>query len=373
MRVLHFADLHLGKRVNDFSMLENQRHILKEIIAIINLKKVEAVIIAGDIYDKSIPSNEAIELFDWFINELNFLKLKVFIIAGNHDGAKRLSFGYKLIDKSDIFIRGSYQKLEAISILDYDLKINFYLLPFSKPSDLRMVYPFKKIESYQDMMQVILDEVVLNPKDFNILITHHFISGSELAGSEMMSVGDLSDIDVKLFKRFDYVALGHIHKAQKVAFKHIRYSGSILKYSLKEVFHQKSVTLIDIKQDKSIEIEKINLKPLQDMIYFQAYFEELKKKSFYKHLKLDDFYIFELKDDKPIPFALENLRTIYPNIMSLTYLKNHLKNDVIINEFQAKGVFEMIADFYFLKFNQPMNNQEANYLKKILGVLEDET
>lgn len=372
MRILHFADLHLGKRVNDFSMIDNQRYILDQIIEIIKKNQVEAVIIAGDIYDKSIPSIEAVELFDIFINKLSSLKIKVFIIAGNHDSAKRMSFGNKLIDKSEIYIRGNYNRLEAITILKDGLKYNFYLLPFCKPSDIRALYPEKTIETYQDMMEVIINDCDIVRNDINILITHHFIVGSEFSGSEMMSVGELSGITADIFKDFDYVALGHIHRPQKVHKPTIRYSGSILKYSIKEINQRKSVTLLDIQNKKDLKIKEIELEPLQDIVYIKEYFDTLKSKAFYQDLNLNNFYVFELKDQKNIPMALEILRTIYPNIMSLSYQGTKQNLKLKTDEYQVLSPLEMIEKFYQIQLDKKISNDEKEYILKILGDISNE-
>lgn len=248
MKIIHLSDFHLGKRVNEFSMLEDQEYILTKIINIIDEQKPQAVIIAGDVYDKSVPSAEAVELFDDFLVRLSKRGLKVFVISGNHDSAERIAFGGRLMDKSGIYMSPIFDgEVEPISLEDAFGEINFYMLPFVKPSNVRKFYPDDLIETYTDAIRVVVDHMNIDTSKRNVLITHQFVTGALRTESEDISIGGVDHVDVSVFESFDYVALGHIHRAQKCGSEFIRYSGTPLKYSFSEANDRKTVTILDIK------------------------------------------------------------------------------------------------------------------------------
>ncbi len=244
MKFIHLSDLHLGKRWNEYSLLEDQKYILEEILKIISYEKPDGIIIAGDVYDKSIPSAEAVELFDAFLVQLAELKLSAYIISGNHDSVERLSFGGRIMSASNIYISPSYTgKISPIIKKDEHGTINIYLLPFVKPANIRKWYPDCVVDSYNDALNIVIKEMQIDTNQRNILIAHQFITGAQRCESETISVGGLDNIDVGVFADFDYVALGHIHSSQNIGSEKVRYCGTPLKYSLSEINNAKSVTM----------------------------------------------------------------------------------------------------------------------------------
>ena len=217
MIFIHLSDLHIGKRVNEFSMIEDQEYILKQILNIIDGEAPDGVIIAGDVYDKPVPSAEAVELFDDFIVRLSKRDLPVYIISGNHDSPERLAFGNRLMASSGIHFSSVYNgKTERFELTDEFGTTAIYMLPFVKPSHVRRFYPDDKIESYTDAIEVAVREMHLNQDERNIIITHQFVTGAERSDSEDISVGGTDNVDASAFDGFDYVALGHIHRPQNV-------------------------------------------------------------------------------------------------------------------------------------------------------------
>ena len=285
MKFIHLSDLHLGKRVNEFSMLEDQEYILTKIINIIDEQKPNGIIIAGDVYDKSVPSAEAVELFDDFLVRLSKRDLKVFVISGNHDSAERIAFGGRLMDKSGIFMSPVYNgEVEPIVLSDEFGEINVYMLPFVKPSNVRRFFPDSEILSYTDAVKVAVDAMNIDPSKRNILITHQFVTGAERTESEDVSVGGSDNVDASVFAAFDYVALGHIHRGQKCGGgDFIRYSGTPLKYSFSEANDSKTVTVVDIKAKGDISLEFVPLVPKRDMVEIKGTYEELTLKSFWEN------------------------------------------------------------------------------------------
>ena len=284
MKILHLSDLHLGKRVNEFSMIEDQTYILNEIINIIDEQKPKVIILAGDIYDKPIPPAEAVELFDDFLYKLSKRNLYVFIISGNHDSAERIAFGSRLFDKSGIYLSPVYNgKILPIPVDDECGDINFYMLPFIKPVHVRRFFPDTSISTYTDALNTVITDMNIDNTKRNILITHQFVTGSSRTESEDVSVGGSDNVDSDIFKDFDYVALGHIHRSQSCGSEYIRYCGTPLKYSFSESKDTKSITVIDIKEKGDIKLDFIPLTPLRDMVEIKGSYNELMLKSFYEN------------------------------------------------------------------------------------------
>ena len=259
MKVMHLADLHLGKIVLEQSMIEDQKYILNQIIDIIKEKQVDIVLLAGDVYDKGIPSIEAVHLFSNFLTRLYRLRIKVFVISGNHDSKERLSFGNALFIDNDVYIESIFKgKLKFVSLKDEYGSFNIYMLPFVKPADVRVFYPDCKIESYDDAVRCIIEDTKVDDKERNIIMVHQFVTASGVdiirSDSEAISLGGIDNIDVSLFEQFDYVAMGHIHGAQKLLRDTVRYAGSPLKYSFSEVHQRKSVPIIEFKEKGNISI-----------------------------------------------------------------------------------------------------------------------
>ena len=248
MKLIHLSDLHLGKRVNEYSMLEDQEYILKKIINVIDDEKPDGVIIAGDVYDKSIPSAEAVQLFDDFLVQLAKRSLKVFVISGNHDSPERIAFGSRIMDASGIHMSPVYSgDITPIPLEDEFGTVNIYILPFIKPAHVRR-YAENEITTYTEAVEYVISKLNIDPANRNVLVTHQFVTGALRSESEEISVGGSDNVDAYVFEPFDYVALGHIHSPQTCGSENIRYCGTPLKYSFSEVHDKKSVTVVELRE-----------------------------------------------------------------------------------------------------------------------------
>ncbi len=372
MKFIHISDLHLGKRLNEFSLLEDQKYILTRLINVIDEQKPDGVIIAGDVYDKSVPSAEAVELFDDFLVRLSKRKLKVFVISGNHDSAERIAFGGRLMDKSGIYMSPVYSGvIEPITLNDEYGEINVYMLPFLKPVNVRRFYPEGNISSYTDAVKTVIDSMNIDVTKRNVLVTHQFVTGAIRTESEEISVGGTDNVDVSAFEGFDYVALGHIHRSQACGgYEHIRYCGTPLKYSFSEAKDKKTVTVADIKTKGDIELDFIPLVPERELVEIRGTYEELTLKSFYENTSYRTDYIHAtLTDEEDIPDVLTKLRVIYKNIMKLDYDNKRTRTLNLINGAEGgkeKTPFEHFSEFYDLQNGQGLTDDQADLLKSII-------
>lgn len=370
MKFLHLSDLHIGKRVNEFSMLEDQEYILTKIINIIDNEKPDAVIIAGDVYDKSVPSAEAVQLFDDFLCRLAKRKLQVFVISGNHDSAERMAFGGRLMDISGVHMSPVYNgKVEAISLDDEFGKVNFFMLPFVKPANVRRFFEDAEIESYTDAICVAVENMNVNPDERNVIVTHQFVTGAEKCESEEISVGGSDNVDASVFDVFDYVALGHIHGPQNIGSEKIRYCGTPLKYSFSEAKHNKSVTIVEMGEKGSIEISIIALDPKRDMREIKGTYAEITLKDNYINTNTDDYIHITLTDEEDIPDAIGKLRVIYPNLMKLDYDNKRTRSSAkldIIENIEQRSPLDLFAEFYEKQNNQPMTDGQSEFMKSLI-------
>ena len=375
MKFIHLSDLHLGKRVNEFSMLEDQEYILTKIINIIDEQKPDGVIIAGDVYDKSVPSAEAVELFDDFLVRLAKRDLKVFVISGNHDSAERIAFGGRLMDKSGIYMSPVFDgKVEPITLKDDFGDVNIYMLPFIKPSNVRRFYPENEIITYSDAVKTVINSMEIDETKRNILITHQFVTGAVRSESEDISVGGTDNIDASVFECFDYVALGHIHRSQKCGGgEYIRYSGTPLKYSFSEANDKKTVTVVEMNDKGNITLDFIPLVPKRDMVEIKGTYEELTLKSFYENTTYQDDYIhITLTDEEDIPDVLTKLRVIYKNIMKLDYdnKRTRTMNEISgAGDVKEKTPFEHFSEFYELQNGQSLSDEQTEFVSDIIEQL----
>lgn len=371
MKFMHLSDLHLGKRVNEFSMLEDQVYILNKIVNIIDEEKPAAIILAGDIYDKPIPPAEAVELFDDFLYKLSQRNLKVFIISGNHDSAERIAFGARLFDKTGIYMSPVYTgNISPIEMSDEFGKINIYMLPFIKPVHVRRYFPDTEISSYTDAVSKVIENMHLDIGIRNILITHQFVTGASRTESEDISVGGSDNVNANVFRDFDYVALGHIHRSQSCGSEYIRYSGTPLKYSFSESKDTKSITVIDIKEKGTIKLDFIPLTPLRDMVEIKGTYDDLMLKSFYENTTYPNDYVhITLTDEEDIPDVITKLRVIYKNIMKLDYDNQRTRSNSeinLINDMESKSPLELFDIFYDSRNGQPLNNEQREFMENII-------
>lgn len=376
MKIMHLSDLHIGKKVNEYSMLQDQVYILKEILHIIDDEKVETVIIAGDVYDRSLPPNEALELFDEFLYQLSSRNVNVFVISGNHDSPERISYGGRMMTENKIFLSPVYDgNVKPITLNDDYGEVNFYLLPFVRPADIRRYFPDENIENYTDAVKVAIDNMNVDFSERNILVTHQFVTGAELSESEDIIVGGTDNVSGEVFDGFDYVALGHIHREQTVGKDNIRYCGTPLKYSFSETKNIKSVTILDFNDKGNIEYSKIPLTPFRDMREIRGTYYELTLKSSYESTNTEDYLHITLTDEEDIPDAIGKLRSIYPNIMKLDYdnLRTRGSGTVdAIENIESKSPFELFADLFKQQNNQDMSEEQEEIMRNLIDKIWEE-
>ncbi len=370
MKFLHLSDLHLGKKVNEISMLENQKHILKQIISIIEKENIDCVLIAGDVYDKTVPSTEAVRLFDDFLSEMSQRSIKAIVISGNHDSAERIAFGGRLMNKSGVNMSPVYNGDGAsVCLSDEFGEIYVYMLPFIKPSNVRAFYE-DEISSYTDALSVAINKMNIDTSKRNIIVTHQFVTGASRTDSEEISVGGTDNVSASVFEGFDYTALGHIHRAQSCGKDTIRYCGTPLKYSFSEAKDKKTATLFEIKEKGNYSISEIPLIPLHDMHEIKGTYEELTLKSFYENTSYrGDYLHITLTDEEDIPEAMGKLRAIYHNLMKLDYDNTRTRTQNIIENSQDsehKSPEEFFVEFYTLQNGQAPTEEQMTLINKLI-------
>lgn len=372
MKFMHLSDLHLGKRVNEFSMFEDQDYILKKILAIIQEEKPDGVLIAGDVYDKSIPSVEAVGLLDDFLKKLAKAHIQTFIISGNHDSPVRLAFAAELIEPSGIHISPAYDgKVRPISMQDDYGTVNIYMLPFVKPAHVRNFFPEENTESYTEAIRTAISHMEIHEEERNLLITHQFVTGAQRSESEEISVGGTDNVDASVFQAFDYVALGHIHGPQQIGRESIRYCGTPLKYSFSEAGHHKSVAVLELREKGNLNIRTIDLLPLHDMRELKGTYEELTNRKNYEGTAVDDYLHITLTDEEDILDAIGKLRVIYPNLMKLDYDNQRTRENTVIttaDDIEQKTPLELVQDFYEQQNNQAMDKEQTAFVS---GLIEE--
>ena len=376
MKLIHLSDLHLGKKVNGFSMLEDQKYILQEISEIINSEKIEAVLISGDIYDKSVPQGEAVELFDSFLSGIFESSRKVFIISGNHDSAERIAFGSKIMAAGNFYVSPVYRgNIEKISLNDDYGVINFYLMPFLKPAYVRQYFPETDILSANDAVKTVIGNIQPDYGERNVILAHQFVAGADISESEEAYVGGTDIVDGGIFDGFDYVALGHIHRAQSVGRNTVRYCGSPVKYSFSETSHIKSVTVADIKEKGNVEVYTIPLNPLRDMVEIKGTYIQITAKDFYERLHTDDYMHITLTDEEDVPDAMGKLRLFYPNIMRLDYENTRTGHNNEIGytgEAEHKSGLMLLEELFELQNNKAMTEEQRKLAEDIFLSIEED-
>lgn len=380
MKLAHLSDLHLGKRLNEFSLLEDQRYILGQILNRLEEQAVDGVILAGDLYDKSVPSAEAVRLFDWFLTRLAEKGLPVYAISGNHDSMERIAFGAELMDRHEVYFNPIYDgSIKTVEKEDEFGRIQIHLLPFLKPAMVRQMFPEERIESYEDAIRVALahgcagEEPLLTDASVrHILVAHQFVTGASCCDSEELYVGGLDQISADLFEGFDYVALGHIHSPQRIGRETVRYSGTPLKYSFSEANQTKSVPIVELKEKGNVEITFVELTPLRDLRTIRGTYLEVTNREFYQQFNPNDYVHITLTDEEDILEGMAKLRTIYPNLMSLSYDNRRTRVQQRIEGArpeEQKTSFELMSDFFLLQNNQEMNEAQKECLMALLEEL----
>ena len=377
MKLLHLSDLHLGKRLHEYSMTEDQEYILHRIIGIVDDEKPDGVMIAGDIYDKSVPTTEAVTLFDKFLSELCRRNVRVFCISGNHDSPERIAFGSRIMDNNGIYMSPVYDgKVEPIPLKDDYGEVNIYMLPFIKPIHVRHIFDDDKIVTYNDAVSRAVKEMDIDTDKRNILITHQFVTGAVRTESEELSVGGTDNVDVSVFDKFDYVALGHLHAPQNCGKSAVRYCGTPLKYSFSEAQNKKSVTIVEISEKGNTSYRTTELVPLRDMKEIKGKYSEITRMDYYFGTTFQEDYLhITLTDEQDIPEAAGRLRAIYHNLMKLDYDNHRTRTDntvPAVNNIEQKTPIELFAEFYKLINNDEMSEEQRKYAQKLIEEVWEE-
>ena len=361
MKFVHLADLHIGKRVHEYNMLEEQRHILGEILRVIEEERPDAVLIAGDVYDKAVPSAEAVELFDDFLCSLAETGAETFILSGNHDSPERIAYAGRLIEKSGIHLSPVYRgRVEPVTLYDGWGPVNVYMLPYLKPAVVRPFFPDAEIETSSDAVRTAVCALNPDPSVRNVLAAHQFVTGAVRSESEETFVGGSDNVDARVFDAFDYVALGHLHAPQQAGSERIRYAGSPLKYSFSEVSHKKSVTVAELGEKGSLLIRTVPLVPLHDMRELRGTFWEMTDQR-RRGDAAEDFLRITLTDEEDIPDAAARLGTLYPRLLKLDYDNARTRAGTFVPEAEAverKTPLMLFEEFYRMQNGAPLSEEQ---------------
>ena len=371
MKLIHLSDLHLGKRLREYSLMEDQEYILDRILGIVNTEHPDSVIIAGDIYDKSAPSAEAVALFDSFLSELAGRGLNIFVISGNHDSAERIAFGRSIMERSGVYLSSVFSGgIEPVTLEDEFGPVYLYLLPFVRPATVRAAFPEEEITSYTDAVRTAITHMGIDESQRNILVTHQFVTGAERSESETVSVGGTDNVDVSVFAPFDYVALGHIHKPQNCSSPRVRYCGTPLKYSFSEAQDEKSVTVAELGAKGNLTVRTVPLTPLHDMVDIRGSYDEITLRSFYEGTSWQTDYVrITLTDEEELPGVGDKLRAIYRNWMQILYDNRRTRSDNIVNgttEGAERSPLELFAELYELQNNAPMTEEQSAFMAGLI-------
>ena len=377
MKLFHLSDLHIGKRVNEFSMIEDQKYILTQILYAADQEKPDGILISGDVYDRTIPTAEAVQVFDAFLTRLSEQKIPAFIISGNHDSAERLAFGSSPMGKSGIYFSKVYDRtVEKIPMQDAYGTVWIYLLPFLRPSTIRHALPERaeEVQSAADAVRIALEQTKIDEKERNVLLAHQFVTGAKRCDAEELQVGDVDQIPAELFASFEYVALGHIHSPQKVGRETVRYCGAPLKYSFSEAGQEKSITVVELKEKGSVDLRTIPLKPLHDLRKIRGTYLEVTAKSFYENRDCEDYLQVTLTDEEDVPDGMAKLRTIYPNLMRLEYDNKRTRSNAEVRaaeRVEEKSELELFQEFYELQNNQSMTEVQEQFVEELLRGMKE--
>ena len=377
MRILHLADLHLGKILQEESLLEDQKYMLEEIIKKVQEENIEIILISGDIYDRSIPQTDAVDMLDYFLNKLiKDLKKQVFIISGNHDSKESLGFGNKIFENDGLYISSKYEgQIKKVELQDEYGKLNIYLLPFIKPVEVKKYFE-DEILSYDETIKKIIEKENIDETQRNIILTHQFVTciGEEVerTDSETISLGGIDNVDISNYDKFDYVAIGHVHRPQRIGRDTARYAGTMLKYSFSEVNHKKTIPIIDFKEKGNINIKLVELTPLRDMREIKGPIEELTKKENYKNTNTEDYIKAIITNEEPVYDAIGQIRKVYPNVLKLEIQNSKSsvsQNDEKEKELQNiknKSEVELFNEFYKFQNYTELNDEQTQVIENIV-------
>jgi exonuclease SbcD len=371
MKIIHLSDLHIGKRVNGFNMLEDQEDMLKKILTAIEKEKPDVALVAGDVYDRYLPAGEAVSLLDDFLTAVAKRKVTILLIGGNHDSAERLSFGSRLMEAGGVYIVGGYKgQTEPVVLEDPFGKICFYLLPFVKPAEVKRFFPDAEINSYTDAVAAAIKQMHIDTAVRNVMVTHQFVTGAERSESEDIAVGGADNVDSGVFNAFDYVALGHLHRPQHVGRETIRYCGAPLKYSFSEASDKKSLTVVELAEKGTVTIREIPLAPLRDLREIRGTHNELMNKQHYENTSTDDYLHVVLTDEEEEYNALAKLSKVYPNIMKLEYDNRKTCSregvEAAVQPVEKLSPDRLFGDFFIRQTSREMSDRQKKFIADIV-------
>lgn len=377
MKLFHLSDLHLGKRLGEFSLLEDQAYILNEILGLADAEMPDGILLAGDIFDKSVPSAEAVALFDGFLSQLAARELAVFVISGNHDSPERIAYGGSVMRKSRVYVSPVYDgTVQPVTLEDGYGPVDIFLLPFVKPAHVRRWYPDEPLETYTDAVACAVAHMPVKADRRNVLVTHQFVTGAARCESEEISVGGSDNVDAAVFSAFDYVALGHIHSPQNVGTARIRYCGTPLKYSFSETAQEKSVTVVELGRKGELAVRLLPLRPMRELLQLRGTYLELTSRAFYASLDRNAFVHITLTDEEDVPEALGRLRVVYPNLTRLEYDNRRTRSATEITgpqETVRKSPLDLFSEFYLQQNNQPMTEEQTAFLRELTQKIWEDT
>ena len=379
MKILHLADLHLGKVIQEQSLLEDQKYMLNEIIKKLQEENVETILISGDVYDRSIPQTDAIDLLDYFLNILiKDLKKQVFIISGNHDSKERLGFGNKIFENDGLFISSKYEgKIKKVELQDEYGKLNIYMLPFIKPIEVKKYFNDESL-SYDETIKKIIEKEDIDESQRNIILTHQFVTAIgeqvERTESEVLTLGGTDNVDISNYNKFDYVAIGHVHRPQRIGRDTARYAGTMLKYSFSEVNHKKTMPIIDFKEKGNIDIKLVELKPLRDMREIKGPIEKLLEN--YEEENANDYIRAIITNEEPVYDAIGQLRRIYPNVLKLEVQNSKILSNIEfktenLRKVKSKSEVELFNEFYKFQNNIELNVEQKNLIQEVVKEIKE--
>ncbi|HBB20532.1 MAG: exonuclease SbcCD subunit D [Ruminococcus sp.] len=366
MKIIHLSDLHIGKKLREMPLVEDQRHILGKILDITSQEQPDCVIIAGDIYDRSAPPAEAVAMFDDFLTSLAELGKPVMLISGNHDSPERIAFGGRIMEKRGVYFSPVYSgKVAPITLTDQYGPVDFWLLPFIRPATVRPFFEDMQIQTYNDAVSAAVGAMELDKSRRNVIAAHQFVTGAYCCDSEEISVGGTENVDAAIFADFDYTALGHIHNPQNIGENSaIRYCGTPLKYSFSEANRDKSVTVVELGQKGQLEVRQVPLEPLHEVRELRGSFQEIWQEPY-----SEDLLHIVLTDEEETPDALGKLRVRFPALLHLEYDNKRTRALGTVADgaqISSRAPSELFAEFYSLRNGQELTEEQSQFVESLI-------
>lgn len=375
MKLIHLSDLHLGKRLNGFSLLDDQAYILDAILSVVDAESPDAVLIAGDVYDRTVPPEQAVRLFDDFLVRLSARGVPVVVISGNHDSAERLAFGARLMEDSGVTLAPVYDgTVTPVTLSDAHGVVRIWPLPFLRRAQIQRFFPDREMHTETEALAAVIEQMSLDHAQRNVLVAHQFVTGAAVCDSEEIQVGTADSVDAAVFAPFDYVALGHLHGAQSVGREAVRYCGTPLKYSLSEKDHVKSVTVVELGAKGDVLIRTVPLTPKHDLRELRGTYDTLTLREHYLGTATDDYLGVVLTDEQDVPDALARLRVIYPNILQLRYDNTRTRTApelLPLDMTQRRTELQLFEDFYAIQNGQAMTDAQRELTARLLQEIKE--